>query len=142
MLTLALGAAVLSGGCKKSASVNAQLTGNWRLILYTQGFTGRVLYPHTDSVVVLSMDGVNYNRWLNGTVYETGTYKISNVKSIYNQQSSSPAVVFSVTSFPMPQIIDLRHDTLDLSMNAYDGNSYEYVRITQGGPLTVPPASF
>jgi hypothetical protein len=141
-LTLVIGAAILSGGCKKSSSVGSQLTGSWKLILYTQGFSGSVVHTHPDSVYTLSMDGFTYKKELNGSVYESGTYHISNVKSIYSQQSSSPAIVFGGVSYPLPQVIGLRHDTLDLSMNAYDANSFEYVKVSQGTGLTIPPANF
>ncbi|HZE84480.1 MAG TPA: hypothetical protein VE035_09230 [Puia sp.] len=132
ILTVLLGGAILSGCKKNNESVNSRLTGGWKLVLYSEGFSGRVILTHADSVYLLSMDGTDYKKTLNGNVYESGAYHISNVKNIYDQNVTGPAVVFGGVNYPLPQLIELRSDTLFLTMNAIDGNAFEYVKLKAG----------
>jgi hypothetical protein len=125
-----LGWACSLGGCKKGGD-NESLTGNWKLSLYSEGFSGRIVYVPADSVVLLSLQPTRlYQRTVDGLVVESGYYTVATIHSIFNgvNVTDEPAISFSGSPGLPPQVIELRNDTLNLSVNAYDGNSFVYVR--------------
>jgi hypothetical protein len=122
-----LGGGLLSSGCKKSAS-DPGFSGDWRLVRYTEGFSGRTILSPADSAVTLSLHLPDYTMKLNGNVYAYGNYSVITVQSVYN--TSSSAIVFiGQTLYAVPQLISFARDTLNLSENAVDGNVFEYVKV-------------
>ena len=127
---------IILAGCKKSsqapqsASLNAELTGDWKLQYYVVGI-GQVVQTTPDSVVTLNLGSDNhYTRKSNGKVYETGTYSIANVKAAYSNQLV-PGISFSVTSSANDPgwLITTKQDTLTLIQNVQtDGGFLEYTR--------------
>ena len=124
-------AALIPAACKKTTLHGTKgTTGDWKLTQYTQGFSGRVIGIPADSLVVLSLRGKAYQRTSNGVVNETGTYTIENENTIFG--AKMPTLHLNPTPLPNYSssglVVELVHDTLNLSMNAYDGNSFVYVR--------------
>jgi hypothetical protein len=128
LLYFCLLACLIPAACKKNNLKGT--TGDWKLMLYSEGFSGRVVKIPADSLVILSLRGRDYQRTANRVVNEIGTYTIGNEETIFNIKM--PVLHLNPTpspNYPSPGlVVELVHDTLNLSMNAYDGNAFVYVR--------------
>jgi len=133
---------LIAVGCKKSASPDSQLYGNWKLKVYSAGFAGG-FQPGPDSVYILSIQGDHgFTSKINADLLAVGAYTITDVK-IGDYQS--PAIAFNNLPGPggpcnclyLPGVIlagmtlpyQLNKDTLILGTSILDGPVYQYVRV-------------
>jgi hypothetical protein len=132
---------LLLGACKKN-SPDGALSGNWKLVFYTTGLSGRTIYAGPDSVCIISLQGDHdYRKSLNGNIYEFGTYSIS---SITMGSETTPEILFNGETGPLPdggpggpnrQAVNsgegyqLNKDTLFLGWGVVDGGEFKYVRV-------------
>jgi len=123
----------LAPACKKDGGPgNASLFGKWKMIDYTNGFTGQTIAIPADSscYLLLTSDGT-YGQQVKGTV-EFGTYNIIVVNSIFNRQSRAIQLTSPATASGIPLLYEIHKDTLNLYMNVYDGNAYRYISAPGG----------
>jgi len=125
-------ALLVVGACKKGGDPrNPNISGKWRLVSYSRGFSGILVPVPSDSVCVLSLNNdQTYGKTRNDTVYESGTYIITRASAAYNENETYPALKLvspGGLAF-LPLLISMEGDTLDLFENSTTGSGYRYGR--------------
>jgi hypothetical protein len=117
---------VLFFSCKKDRDQFPLITGSWELRTSYNGQGGVLNYPAGNDNL-LQFTSTNYQRYSNGVIQQSGSYKIIKHNSqvmggvrdriVYDNDMDAPAI-----------IISLSHDSLMFQIDAYDGPGSLYVK--------------
>jgi hypothetical protein len=117
---------ILFISCKKDHEQYTVISGSWELRAAYNGQGGVINYPAGNGNL-LKFTPDTYQKYSNGAIQQSGTYKIIKHNSqvlggtrdriVYDNDMDSPAI-----------IISLSHDSLMFSLDAYDGPGSLYIK--------------
>ena len=123
---------IINFSCTKesNSSLNVSITGKWKYLYKSGGFTGKdTLYPQVNELVILSLNVDNsYSTSVNGQITARGIYKITTLQSIFTN-SNQPAIQFDYFSPNSGLLIELTEPNLTFVDNHYEPFGSLYRRI-------------
>ncbi len=123
--------ALLATACNKT-NTSPGVVGVWKMVDYRPGST--VVAAPADSALVMYL--FSNNHFLNvsaGAVVDSGVYMYDNIPPMSNTGSWSPTLQFNSRKFlegSPPFLVNVRLDTLNLSVNASDPPVYRYIKVS------------
>ncbi|WP_293788826.1 hypothetical protein [uncultured Pedobacter sp.] len=125
VITLAL---LMVISCKKQPSNISPLAGKWELKAAIDGLTGTKKVVASGKGNTFIFTDKEYEKREDGKVVKTGSYSIKAFTSMITGRQEKQ-ILFDGRESETKNYFTINHDTLTLSLDAYDASSTIYVKI-------------